>query len=120
MSQNSTLNAGGSALNAQLYVYGDPNDAPPSTTVNVNLTNNGSSSFALAAPFSNVSISPSNNSIFVGAIVGYTVTFGQKSHFTYESDTSSLQSGSLDLYYRTFWEQCAAASSSGTDPTAGC
>jgi Tfp pilus assembly protein PilX len=117
MSQNSTLNAGGSALNAQIYVYGDPNDSPP--TNQVNLTNNGSSAFALAAPFSNINLSPSNNTIFVGAMIGYTVTLGQKSHFTFESDTNSLQSGALKLYYRTFFEQCPAVSTTG-DPTSGC
>jgi hypothetical protein len=117
MSQNSTLNAGGSALRAQIYVYGDPNDSPP--TNQVNLQNNGSSAFALVAPFSNVSLSPSNNTTFAGAIVGYSVTLGQKSHFTYEADASSLQTGALRLFYRTFFAQCPALAT-GADPTAGC
>ncbi len=118
MNQNSSLNAGGSALNAEIFVYGDPQDDPPTNTVNLN--NNGSSSFALVAPFSNVAVSPSNNSIFVGAIVGYTVTLGNKSHFTYEADTGPLQNPALGLYYRAYYAQCPPKSSSTTDPTAGC
>jgi hypothetical protein len=118
MNQNSTLNAGGSALNAEIFVYGDPQDDPP--TNSVNLLNNGSSSFALVAPFSNVTVAPSNNSVFVGAIVGYTVTLGNKSHFTYEADTGPLQNPALGLYYRAYWAQCATKPSSPTDPTSGC
>jgi Tfp pilus assembly protein PilX len=118
MSQNSTMNAGGSALNAEVFVYGDPADDPPTNAVN--LQNNGSSSFALVAPFSNVTVAPSNNSVFVGAIVGYTVTLGNKSHFTYEADTGPLQNPALGLYYRAYWEQCATKPTSATDPTSGC
>jgi Tfp pilus assembly protein PilX len=118
MNNNSSLNAGGSALNAEIFVYGDPKDDPPTNAVN--LQNNGSSSFALVAPFSNVSVAPSNNSIFVGAIVGYTVTLGNKSHFTYEADTGPLQNPALGLYFRAYWQQCATKPSSPSDPTSGC
>jgi hypothetical protein len=118
MAQNSGLNPSGSALNAQIYVYGDPSHTPP--TNSATLANNSNSAYAIAAPFSNVTLRPSNNSTFTGAIVGYTVTLNSVSNFTYEADVGSLQTGSLDLYYRTFWQQCAAQSSSSTDPTAGC
>jgi hypothetical protein len=118
MAQNAILNPSGTALNAQIYVYGDPNDTPPTNTVT--LANNSNSSYAIAAPFSNVTLNPSNNSTFTGAIVGYTVTLGNASHFTYEADAATLQSGALDLYYRTFFEQCPAQPTSGTDPTSGC
>ena len=117
MSQNSTLNAGGSALNAQIYVYGDPVNTPP--TNNVSIQNNGSSAFALDAPFSNVNISPSNNTIFKGAINGYTVSIGNAGHFTYEADTGSLQNPALYAYYRSYWEQCAGPGSQSA-PTTGC
>jgi Tfp pilus assembly protein PilX len=117
MLQNATLNAGGDALNAQVYVYGDPTDTPP--TNQVNLTNNGSSAFALAAPFSNVNLSPSNNTVFAGAILGYTVTLGQASHFTYKADARLLQTGALMLYYRAYFEQCPALATT-SDPTSGC
>ena len=118
MSQNSTINAGGLALNAQILVYGDQTEVPP--TNNVNLQNNGSSSFALAAPFSNVSMSPSNNSTFVGSIVGYTVTLGQASHFTYEADTKSFVTNVVPIYYPSYWEQCIAPVPGAPDPTSGC
>jgi Tfp pilus assembly protein PilX len=117
MQQNSVINAGGSALHAQVYVYGDPATVPP--TNNVTLTNNGSSAYLLVAPFSNVNISPSNNTIFKGAIVGYTVTIGNSGHFTYEADSDTLQTGSLGLFYRSYWEQCAGPGSTGA-PTSGC
>lgn len=116
--QNATINAGGTALNAQILVYGDQSNVPP--TNSVNLTNNGSSSFALLAPFSTVNLNPSNNTTFRGAIVGYQVTLGNAAHFTYEADTSSFQSTSIPIYYPSYWEQCPAQSSSSTDPTAGC
>lgn len=117
MTQNATLNAGGSALAAQIYVYGDPNDTPPNNAVTLN--NNGSSSFALDAPFSNVNLSPSNNTIFKGAINGYTVTIGNAGHFTYEADTGSLENPALYAYYRSYWEQCSGAGSQSA-PTTGC
>jgi Tfp pilus assembly protein PilX len=117
MTQNSTLNAGGSALAAQIYVYGDQTDTPP--TNNVTMNNNGSSAFALDAPFSNVNLSPSNNTIFKGAINGYTVTIGNAGHFTYEADTASLENPALYPYYRSYWEQCAGAGSPSA-PTTGC
>jgi len=118
MSQNSAINPGGSALNAQIYVFGDQANTPPNNTVNLN--NNASSSFALVAPFSNVNVIPSNNSTFVGAIIGYSVTLGQASHFTYEADAQSLATTAIPIFYRFFWEQCPAKSTSPTDPTAGC
>ena len=117
MQQNSTLNAGGSALAAQVYVYGDPVNSPPTNTVT--LTNNGSSSFGLDAPFSNVNLSPSNNTIFRGAINGYTVTIGNAGHFTYEADIAPLQNPGQFAYYRSYWEQCAGPGSTA-NPTAGC
>ena len=116
MNQNSSFNAGGSALNAQIMVYGDETNVPP--TNNVVLNNNGSSSFALLAPFSNISMQPSNNSTFRGAIVGYTVNLGQASHFTYEADTSSFGTTSIPIYYPSYWEQCPRQTTS--DPTVGC
>jgi hypothetical protein len=116
MNQNSSFNAGGSALNAQILVYGDQTNVPP--TNNVVLNNNGSSSFALLAPFSNVSMQPSNNSTFRGAIVGYSVSLGQASHFTYEADTQSFGTTSIPIYYPSYWEQCPRQQSSS--PTAGC
>ena len=119
MRQNSTLNSTGTALNAQVLLYGDQTHVPP-TSGAVTLDNNGSSAFALLAPFSNVSDLPSNNTTFRGAIVGYTVTLGQASNFTYEADTSSFQSTSVPIYYPSYWEQCPAQSSSSTDPTVGC
>jgi hypothetical protein len=118
MSQGSTFNYGFSALKAQIYVYGDPQNTPPNNTVS--LQNTASISFGLVAPFSNVTLSPSNNSLFRGAIVGYTVTLGNASHFTYEADTSTLKKGSLEQFFRSYWEQCPAAPSTPTDPTSGC
>ena len=118
MSQNASLNPSGSALAAQIYVYGDPNDTPPTNPVT--LANNSNSAYSIAAPFSNVTLNPSNNSTFTGTIVGYTVTLGNASRLTYEADTSTLQSGALDLYYRTYFEQCPAKPSSSSDPTSGC
>jgi len=117
MTQNSSINPGGSALKAQILVYGDQ-DNPGTNTVS--LTNNASSSFALSAPFSTVNVSPSNNSTFRGAIAAYNVTLGNSSHFTYEADTSGYQTSSVPIYYQSYWEQCPAVSSSQTDPTAGC
>jgi len=119
MRQNSTLNSTGTALNTQVLVYGDETNVPP-TSGAVTLDNNGSSAFALLAPFSIVSDLPSSNTTFRGAIVGYTVTLGNASNFTYEADTSSFQSTSVPIYYPSYWEQCPAQSSSSTDPTAGC
>ncbi len=118
MSNGSTFNYGFSALKAQVYVYGDPLDTPPTNAVSLN--NTASISFGLVAPFSNVTLSPSNNSLFRGAIVGYTVTLGNASHFTYEADTSTLQKGSLEQFFRSYWEQCPAAPSTAGDPTSGC
>jgi hypothetical protein len=117
MTQNSTFNPGGSALAAQIYVFGDTTNTPPTNAVT--MSNNGNISFTLAAPFSNVNISPSNNTIYKGAIVGYTVTIGNAGHFTYEADSSSLQSGSLQLYYRAYWEQCSGPGLL-SNPTGGC
>jgi hypothetical protein len=117
MLNNATFNAGGSALNGQIYVYGDPTHTPPNN--NVTLNNNGSTSFALAAPFSNVNISPSNNTTYRGAIIGYAVSIVNAGHFIYESDASELQSGSLQLYYRSYWAQCAGNGTPGS-PAAGC
>ncbi len=117
MSQNSAINPGGTALNAQIYVFGDTTNNPPTNTVS--LQNNGTSSFALVAPFSNVVLNPSNKTTFRGAIVGYTVSIGNAAHFTYEADSSTLQSGSLENYYRSFWQQCSQVTSSG-DPTGSC
>ncbi len=118
MQNNSTVNAGGSALNAQILVYGDQQNTPPQNAVTLN--NNGSTAFALMAPFSNVNIAPSNNTLFRGAIVGYTVTMGPASNFVYEADTSSFQSVAVPVFYPSYWEQCPAKSTSSTDPTAGC
>lgn len=117
MYENSTFNAGGSALAAQIYIYGDPDHTPPNN--DVTLSNNGNVSFGLDAPFSNVNISPSNNTIYRGAINGYTVTIGNAGQFTYEADTSSLQNPALYAYYRSYWEQCSGPGSAG-NPTAGC
>lgn len=117
MSQNSSINPGGSALKAQILVYGDQSN--PGTNA-VNLTNNASSSFALVAPFSTVSVSPSNNSTFRGAIAGYSVSLGNSSHFTYEADTSGYQTSSVPIFYQSYWEQCPALPSGQTDPTTGC
>lgn len=119
MRQNSTLNSTGTALNTQVLMYGDQTNVPPVGGA-VTLDNNGSSAFALLAPFSNVSDSPSSNTTFRGAIAGYSVTLGNASNFTYEADTSSFQSTSIPIYYPSYWEQCPATSSSSTDPTAGC
>ena len=122
MAQNAALNPGiGSvALNAQIYVYGNPGALPPSLGSNsVTLSNNSNSAYALYAPYSDVTLNPSNNSIFTGAIAGYTVTLGQASHFTYEPDTNTLQAGSLGVFYRTYWEQCPTLPST-TDPRSGC
>lgn len=119
MSQNSSINAGGTALNAQILVYGDRKDTPP-TNAAVSLQNNGSSAFALLAPFSTVNLSPSNNTTFRGAIAGYSVTLGNASNFTYEADTGSFQAKAVPVYYPSSWEQCPAPSSSSTDPTTGC
>ncbi len=118
MSQNATFNPLGSALNAQILVYGDQTNTPPNNTVT--LQNNGNSSFALLAPFSNVSDSPSNNTTFKGAIAGYTVTLGNASNFTYEADTSSFQSTAIPIFYPSYWEQCPTPSSTSSDPTSGC
>ena len=65
-------------------------------------------------------MSPSSNTTFRGAIVGYQVTLGQASNFTYEADTNTFQSTAIPIYYPIYWEQCPTTSSSSTDPTAGC
>jgi hypothetical protein len=117
MNQNSSVNAGGSALNAQILIYGDQQNTPPTNTVN--LSNNSSSSFALLAPFSNVNLSPSNNTTFTGAIAGYTVTIGNAGTFKYESDTKSFQSSAIPVYYPSYWEQCPSTYSS-SNPPSGC
>ena len=122
MSNNSALNPGvGSvALNAQVYVYGNPAALPPSLGSNsVALANNSNSAYTIYAPYSDVLLSPSNNSTFTGAIAGYTVTLGNKSHFTYETDTASLQASSLGVFYRTYWEQCTTSAIT-SDPRSGC
>jgi hypothetical protein len=117
MSQNSAITAA-SALDAQILVFGDQVNTPPQNAVS--LQNNGNSTFALLAPYSNVSVNPSNNSTFRGAIVGYTVTLGNASNFTYEADTKSFQSTAVPVYYPSYWTQCPTQSTSSTDPTAGC
>ena len=117
MSQNSSFNPGGSALNAQILVYGDQQNTPPTNTVT--MTNNSSSSFALLAPFSIVNLSPSNNTVFKGAIAGYTVNIGNAGTFTYEADTKSFQSSAVPVYYPSYWEQCPSTYTS-TAPTTGC
>ena len=117
MSQNSSIN-GASALDAQIYVYGDPTHSPPNNTVS--LQNNSGSIFALDAPFSQVNISPSTNTTFTGAITGWSVTLGNAGNFNYEADTSTLSSGALHLYYRSYWEQCPSANFNASTPTAGC
>lgn len=118
MQNSATLNAGGSALNAKIFVYGDPSDTPPTNQVILN--NVGSSSYALDAPFSNVILKPSNNTIFKGAIAGYSVTLGNVSHFIYEADGRTIESSSPEQFFRAYWAQCPAKSTSSTDPTAGC
>ncbi|HUE27572.1 MAG TPA: hypothetical protein VMP89_12420 [Solirubrobacteraceae bacterium] len=117
MSQNSSI-TGASALDAQIYVYGDPTQTPPNNTVS--LTNNSGSIFALDAPFSQVNISPSRNTTFTGAITGWSVTIGNAGNFNYEADTGSLGSGALHLYYRSYWEQCPATNFNASAPTSGC
>jgi Tfp pilus assembly protein PilX len=117
MQQGAALNAGSTALNLRINVYGDTAHTPP--TNNVTLNNVSTSSFELDAPFSNVTMNPSTNTTFRGAILGYTVSLGNAAGFVYEADSSTLQSGSLQIYYRTFWTQCPALSGSGS-PTAGC
>lgn len=115
LSNNVGMNAGGSALNLQVYVYGDPSDNPPTNAVSV--SNNSGNAYTIAAPFSNVTIS--NNGTYKGAIVGYTVTLVNNSAFLYESDASTLQSGSLESFYRSYWEQCGGLGTPSA-PTAGC
>jgi hypothetical protein len=105
-------------LNAQIYVYGDTFNTPPQNTVNLN--NNADSSFSLYAPRSKVILNPSNNTIFRGAITGYSVTIGNASHFTYEADVAPLSQGFLHVFYRSFWEQCPALNFSASAPTSGC
>ena len=118
LSNNDTLdNPSGSALNVQLYVYGNP--ALPGANV-VSLFNNSNSYISLDAPFSTINISPSNNTTYTGAIAGYVITLGNASHFTYQPSTNTLQIGSLGLYYRAYWEQCPASPSVVSDPTSGC
>jgi Tfp pilus assembly protein PilX len=118
LSNNDTLdNPSGNALNVQIYVYGNP-ALPGSNTVS--LFNNSNSFISLDAPFSTISISPSRNTTFTGAIAGYVVTLGNASNFTYAPLTTTLQIGSLGLYYRAYWEQCPAAPSLAADPTSGC
>lgn len=117
MNQNSTINAS-NAIDAQILVYGDHTNVPPANTVTLN--NNGSSTFLLQAPYSNINLSPSNNTTFTGALEGYTVTLGQASHFTYQADASTLQDAVTPTYYPSYWEQCSGGTSSTTDPTNGC
>jgi hypothetical protein len=117
MQPGSSINAGGSALKAQILVYGDQSN-PGSNAVN--LTNTASSSFALVAPFSTVAVSPSRLSTFRGAIAGYNISLGNSSQFTYEADTSGYQTSSVPIYYQSYYEQCPPLASSQTDPTAGC
>lgn len=114
LANNATFNAGGSALNAQVLVYGDQAQTPPQNTVWLN--NNGATAFALLAPFSNVT--DNNNAVFKGAIVGYTVTLANNAAFTYEADTKSFQSSAVPIYYPSYFKQCP--SSYGSDPSAGC
>jgi hypothetical protein len=116
MSQGATFNAGGSALNAQVYVYGDPSSLG---TNRVSLQNVGSSAFLLDAPFSTINLAPSNNTVFKGSMMGYAVTIGQASNFTYEADSQTLASGSLESFYRSYWEQCGGLGTPSA-PTAGC
>lgn len=117
MTQNSSINPGGSALDAQILIFGDP--ANPASNA-VNLTNNASSSLALSAPYSTVNISPSSNGTFTGAITGYTVTVGQAANFTYEADTKNIQSGAAPVFYPSSWEQCGIGGYSPSTPTSGC
>ncbi|GAC1438160.1 MAG: hypothetical protein NVSMB51_13560 [Solirubrobacteraceae bacterium] len=118
LSNNDTFdNPSGNALNAQIYVYGNP--AVPGSNV-VSFFNNSNSYVSLDAPFSTINISPSSNTSFTGAIAGYNVTLGNASNFTYQAATNTLQIGILGLYYRAFWKQCPAAPTVAGDPTSGC
>jgi Tfp pilus assembly protein PilX len=118
LSNNDALdNPSNNPLNVQLYVYGNP--ALPGANV-VSLFNNTNSFISLDAPFSTINISPSNNTSYSGAIAGYAVTMGNAGHFTYVPSTSTLQIGSLGLYYRAYWAQCPATPTVATDPTSGC
>ena len=117
MNQNAAMTAP-DAIDDQILVYGDHTNVPPTNTVSLN--NNGSSTFLLQAPFSNINMSPSNNTTFTGALEGYTVTLGQASHFTYQADASTLQDSVTPIYYPSYWEQCSGGTSPSSDPTVGC
>ena len=118
LSNNDSLdNPSGSALNVQIYVYGNP--ALPGSNV-VSLFNNSNSYISLDAPFSTINVSPSNNTTYTGAIAGYDVTIGNASHFSYQPSTNTLQIGSLGLYYRAYWKQCPSTPTDPADPTSGC
>ena len=118
LSQNDSLdNPSANALNVQIYVYGNP--ALPGANV-VSLFNNSNSYISLDAPFSTVSISPSSNTVYTGAIAAYAVTLGNASSFSYQPTTNTLQVGSLGLYYRAYWKQCPSTPTDPTDPTSGC
>jgi hypothetical protein len=117
MSQNDTLdNPSGDATAVQIYVYGNPS-SPGSTSVT--LYNNSNSYISLSAPYSAVTMNPSNNTSFTGAIAGNTVSIGNAAHFTFAIQDSSLQVSSQGLFYRTAWEQCPATAST-SDPRSGC
>ena len=100
-------------------VYGDPKDDSPTNAVN--LQQQRLELVRARRPVLERLPSPrATTRCSSGAIVGYSVTLGNKSHFTYEADTGPLQNPALGLYYRSYYEQCPTKPSSGTDPTSGC
>jgi hypothetical protein len=116
MSNGAGINAT-SALNVQVLVYGDQTN--PGTNA-VTMSNTSSSVFALVAPYSSVTLAPSNNSSFRGAIAGYNVHIGNVAHFVYEADTSGYQTSAVPVFYQSYWEQCPVPTAGQTNPTTGC
>lgn len=93
----------------QLYVYGT-NDHLGT----VSLAGNATLHAAIYAPQSTVSLS-GNVTVF-GAIAALAVSMNGNG-FQYDGQTSTLQTGSTGLYYRTAWRQCPATAGPGGPAT---
>ncbi len=106
--------------NQQIWVYGCGGTAPSNCTNTVTLSNNSNTYMSLYAPFSAVSISGSNNTVFDGAINALSITIKNVTTFKYDGKVAGITLQTSGHYYRTAWEQCPATPTTPSDPTSGC
>jgi len=98
------------ATDLQFYIYGNGTNVE---------WGNGTTAFATVfAPNSIVDLN--NVGSFVGAVGARQVNINNVATYTYDPSASSLQAGSQGLYYRSAWQQCAAAPTVSGNLGSGC